>query len=111
MGCPASSLVIASVGVVRVRSRGGSGVVFAFRWSLFNRGGAWFEMVGVVVGSVFVAPTSAWILRLYVGFYSVMSASGGAAMDAGADPRVTELEEISWMLSRVCEARHRLVCS
>ena len=32
-------------------ARGGGSVVFAFRWSLFNRGVAWLEMVGVVVGS------------------------------------------------------------
>ena len=50
--CPASSLVIAPVGVVLVGSRGGGGVVFAFRWSLFTRGGAWFEIAGVVVGSL-----------------------------------------------------------
>ena len=52
VGCPASSLVIASVDVVRVGSRGGGDVVFAFSWTLFNRGGVWFEMVGVVVGSL-----------------------------------------------------------
>ena len=60
VGCPVSSLVIASVGVVRVGSRGGSGVVFAFRWSLFNQGGAWFEMIGVVVG-----PLSCGVRRAY----------------------------------------------
>ena len=52
VGCPASSLVIASVDVVRVGSRGGGGVVFDFRFALFDRGGAWFDMVGVVVGSI-----------------------------------------------------------
>ena len=51
MGCLASSLVIASVGVIRVGSRGSVGVVLSFRLSLFNRGGARLEMLGIVVGS------------------------------------------------------------
>ena len=42
---------------------------------------------------MFVVPTSAWVLHLYVRFYGVMSVSGGAATDAGADPGVSELDE------------------
>ena len=37
---------------------------------------------------VFIVPISVLILFLYVGFYSVMSVSGGAAMDAVAGPGV-----------------------
>ena len=52
VGCSASPLVIAFAGVIRAASRGGGGVVFVFRWSVFNRGGAWFKLIGVVVGSL-----------------------------------------------------------
>ena len=43
--------------------------------------------------ALFIVLISALILRPYVGLYSVMSASGGAAMDAVAGPGVSELEE------------------
>ena len=97
MGCPASSLVIASVDVVRLGSRGGGGVVFAFSWSLFNRGGVWFEMVRVVVGSLScgvpradVCVCSPLVRRILQRYGEI---SGGAARDAGAGPGGSELEE------------------
>ena len=65
VGSPVSSLVIASViasvGVALLGSRGGGGVFFAFHWLLCNRGGAWFEMVRVFVGSL-----SCGVRRAYI---------------------------------------------